>query len=103
MLNSILHNDLIMDNATFKSKVTALVARSRKALRLYSNAGRGFNDRSRHKADASLQIHKDSQTKQWRDVTSDLLNELTSALQSHISVKDLSAAIYVARDKFNLI
>jgi hypothetical protein len=79
-----------MENETFRSRVANLVARSRKALRLYSNAGRGGS-------------YGDTQTAQWRDITSDLLRDLTSAVQKNQSVKNLSAAIFSIRDKFNSI
>lgn len=98
-----------MDNETFRSRVLNLISRSRKALRLYSNAGRSLGGVSRpamhwpqFKAEAS-KVYTEYQTTQWRDITADLLQDLNAAIQSKPSVKDLSAAVYTMRDKFNSI
>lgn len=43
------------------------------------------------------------QATQWRDITADLLKDLSSAAQKNQSVKNLSAEIFTIRDKFNSI
>lgn len=99
-----------MENETFRSRVANLVARSRKALRLYSHApavygssaygSSAYGNRNNSKADNSNAFN-DAQTSQWKDITADLLKDLSTAVQKNQSVKNLSATIFSIRDKFN--
>lgn len=103
-----------MENETFRTRVLNLISRSRKALRLYSNAGRnntGHNyasaqytsspSSSGSRVNDTSREYTELQTKPWRDITSDLLNDLSLAMQKDFSVKMLCAEIYNVRDKYN--
>jgi len=82
-----------MDGETFRSRVLNLVARSRKALRLYSNVARFQND--------SVSEVTERQTREWKHVTAELLRELTSKLEESKSTRELADALYKMRDQFN--
>lgn len=83
-----------MDGETFRSRVINLVARSRKALRLYSNVGK-------FQSDAVSEI-TERQTREWKHVTADLLKELTSKLEETKTSRELVDAVYGLRDQFNI-
>lgn len=83
-----------MNSETFRSRVFNLIARSRKALRLYSNVGR-------FQSDAGNEF-TERQTREWKHVTADLLKELTTALEDSKTGRDLVTSLFSIRDRFNV-
>jgi hypothetical protein len=83
-----------MESETFRSRVVNLIARSRKALRLYSNVGKFQSN--------SLSELTEKQTSAWKQVTADLLKELTVMLEHCRTHRELVDAIFRLRDRFNI-
>lgn len=81
-----------MNDETFRSRLLLLLQKSRKAVRLYSNVS---------KQDST--INQDSQSedhmRQWRDVNSDLSNNLKSLLEEG-NGRALTAGAFALRDRF---
>ncbi|RMG44019.1 MAG: hypothetical protein D6719_02550 [Candidatus Dadabacteria bacterium] len=80
-----------MNSETFRSRVSALIKKSRKALRLYSSMGR-------------LQSHEHSelsemQIREWQEVNSELSEQLSSALESRYT-RRLASNVFLLRDRF---
>lgn len=80
-----------MESETLRSRIAALVQKSRKALRLYSSMGRLSGGETTEFGEL--------QVAQWREITSDLLRDLTAALD-HPNARTLAGAVLSLRDKF---
>ncbi|MCO6429701.1 MAG: hypothetical protein J5J00_02490 [Deltaproteobacteria bacterium] len=91
-----------MDNETFRSRVVNLLNRSRKALRLYSSVGRSGSrfTGERFASEGGVDL-SESHTKEWRNITSELLKDLSSAIERGASQKQLVSDMYFLRDKYN--
>jgi len=80
-----------MENETLRSRIVLLVQKSRKALRLYSSMGR--------LSGSETSEFGELQVAQWREVTSDLLRDLTAALD-HPNARTLAGTVLSLRDRF---
>ncbi len=80
-----------MENHTFRSRLSELMQKSRKALRLYTSVGRLPN--------AAHSELNDMQVQQWKEVNSDLLRQISSAMESP-NARALAADIFTLRDRF---
>jgi hypothetical protein len=80
-----------MEEETFRSRLTGLLQKSRKALRLYSSVGRqpspGRSELTELQADA------------WKNVNAELLKSLGSALENP-NQKQAISAVFTLRDRF---
>lgn len=79
-----------MDNLTFRSRLLKLLQKSRKAVRLYSSMERTGDMNS---------DFREVQAEEWRSVTSELLRDLTSALENP-NTRRLVSDIYAIRDRY---
>lgn len=80
-----------MENLTFRSRLLKLVQKSRKAVRLYSSMERGVGD--------AASDFREIQAEEWRVVTSELLRDLTSAMENP-NTRRLVSDIYAMRDRY---
>jgi hypothetical protein len=82
-----------MEGQTFRTKLAALVQKSRKALRLYTTVGKGASSDL-----AELQVA------QWKEINAELVKQLTQAMEhAHSSPgnsKKLMADVFSLRDRF---
>ena len=77
-----------MTRETFRVRLSQLIQKSRKALKLYTNMAEVRNKRA-----------SEAQLSEWRDVNARLANELQKAL-SRSSVREASDMVYQLRDRF---
>ena len=82
-----------MDNHTFRSRVSRLLQKSRKALRLYSSV-------ATLPADGGSQF-AEAQVREWKRVNSDLVQSLTVAIDCQ-HTKRAATDICALRDRFHL-
>ena len=80
-----------MDSVTFRSRVSELLQKSRKALRLYSSVGKLHNDKASELTE--------SQVAEWKRVNGELSHELTHALEK-TNNKAFVSEIFSVRDRF---
>lgn len=81
-----------MENETFKSRLIKLLQKSRQAFRLYASMGRAQN-----KGDNAE--FTEMQAAEWRNVNSDLIKDLTSAIE-HPNPKEPVSRVFFLRDRF---
>jgi hypothetical protein len=84
-----------MESESFRSRVMALVQKSRRALRLYNTAGSS----SFTKLDSQSPDLSSSQVTEWREVNSLLLRKLTEAADSP-NTKKLIYDVFALRSEF---
>lgn len=77
-----------MSRETFRVRLSQLIQKSRKALKLYTNMAESRNRKA-----------SESQLAEWRDVNARLANELQKAL-SRSNTRDASDLVYQLRDRF---
>jgi hypothetical protein len=82
-----------MNNETFRTRLLALLQKSRKAVRVYTSIGSGSDITSPSNEYSSLQIEP------WRQVNMDLSKSLTLVLGSP-NKTTLATAIYELRDRY---
>lgn len=80
-----------MEHETFRTRVAALIQKSRKAIRLYSSVGRGGNAKQSEFTEAQVQ--------EWKDVNVELLHSLGAAIESPGN-RQLAANVFALRDRF---
>ena len=80
-----------MENLTFRSRLLKLIQKSRKAVRLYSSMERSVSD--------SSSDFREIQTEEWKSITSELLRDLSSAMENP-NARRLVSDIYALRDRF---
>lgn len=81
-----------MENLTFRSRLLKLVQKSRKAVRLYSGI-------EKNSSTDLPQDYRDLQVQEWKNVTGDLLKQLTSCLENP-NTRRLVADVYSLRDRY---
>ncbi|MCB0352734.1 MAG: hypothetical protein KDD64_04390 [Bdellovibrionales bacterium] len=74
---------------TFRSRLVRLVQKSRKALRLYTNVGKGQR--------GVIAENSESQVREWREVNAKLSRELTCILEDSAG-RELSRQVFKLRD-----
>lgn len=79
-----------MEEHTLRSRLSELVLKSRKALRLYTSMLRNTK---------SADSYSDMQVEEWRNVNAELLKQLSFTLESR-SRRQLVAGIFHLRDRF---
>jgi hypothetical protein len=87
-----------MESETFRSRVLALIQKSRRALRLYSHAGgQGLS-----RVEGLTPELSSNQVSEWRDVNSMLLKKLSDAVGSP-STKKLVYDVFALRNEFQTL
>ncbi len=85
----------IMESESFRSRVMALVQKSRRALRLYNSASTAVFP----KPEGTSSDHSSSQVVEWREVNSLLLRKLTEAAECP-NTKKLIYDVFALRSEF---
>lgn len=80
-----------MQGHTFRTRVSNLIQKSRKALRLYTGVGR--MQRGTHGELSDMQISE------WREVNASLVKHLVAAMEEQ-SLRRLIAEVFMLRDRF---
>lgn len=81
-----------MEEQTFRSRLVALMKKSRKAIRLYGSVERGQRDRSAE--------YKEAQAREWKTINGELLRLLSTALD-YPNNRTLTSEIFAIRDRFH--
>jgi len=89
-----------MENPTFRSRLSQLMQKSRKALRLYSSMSVGNGAINSARVGSESGEFSDLQVMEWREVNSELLKALTVAVGSPTS-KRVVADVFALRDRFH--
>ena len=79
-----------MDKETFLQKLGALLQKSRKAQRLYSNMGRTSSE---------VSPYSESQIEEWRTISAEIVRQLTSVV-NRLNSRNLVAEVISVRDSF---
>jgi hypothetical protein len=87
-----------MESETFRTRVLALIQKSRRALRLYSSAG---GNQSFVKQEGPVELSA-AQVAEWREINSLLLRKLTEAADSP-NTKKLIYDVFALRNEFQTL
>lgn len=80
-----------MESETFRTRLVALMQKSRKAIRLYTTMG--------SMPDETNSEFREMQVQEWKGLNSELLKQLSVALENPSS-KNLSSDVFALRDNF---
>ena len=89
---------LPMESHPFRTRISQLMQKSRKALRLYSSMGKA--GAASVTADNESGEYSEIQVAEWREVNAELLRALSAAL-AHPGAKRLVSDIFALRDRFH--